>query len=398
LSAVLAEQPSARITRDGVEYFLLGTAHVSKQSVLAVQAEIASGQYDTVAVELCEARFKALNDPNALLKLDLGQVIRQGRVWLVAANLALSAFQRRIAEKFGIEPGAELKQAIDLAQKQSLKIKLIDRDIGSTLKRTQANLGFWKRSQLLTGLALTVTTNEDVEEADIEKLKQGDILESTFTEFASSSPEIYTPLIAERDRFMAAKLRSIGMLQEGKSVLAVVGAGHLKGIESYLREDHTPPHEVIDSLSQNPEPTWFGKAWPWLLLAVVLGGFAYGFAQNPGVGFEQILTWIMFTGGAAALGTAVALGHPLTILAALICAPFTTLHPAIGIGMVTALVQLWIRKPTVADLQQLHKDVGSLKGWYQNKAAHVLLVFICSNLFTILGQGLGIATIFKQLF
>src|SRR3569623_2737172 len=114
--ATLASQPIARVTRDGIEYTLLGTAHVSRASVVAVHALIARESFAAVAEELCESRYRALRDRDAWRNLDLLQIIRQGEAGMVAANLALSAYQRRLAEQFGIEPGAEMKAAAELAE------------------------------------------------------------------------------------------------------------------------------------------------------------------------------------------------------------------------------------------------------------------------------------------
>ena len=226
-------QPHAIVERDGVQYTLLGTAHVSHSSVEAVEDAIDSGDFDTVAVELDEARLQALTDPDSLAKLDLVQVIRKGRVAMFAANLALAAYQRRLAEQLGIEPGAELKRAAAVAKERGLGLELIDREVGLTFRRASSSLGFFGKMKLAAGLMAGLFSNEEMEEDEIEKLKEGDILEATFGEFAESSPALYESVIAERDRYMAARLRD--MPPGPREVLAVVGAGHLKGLAAHLR-------------------------------------------------------------------------------------------------------------------------------------------------------------------
>src|SRR5690606_38415855 len=93
----LATQPHAIVEREGVRFTLLGTAHVSRASVDAVRAAIATGDYDAIAVELDEQRLKAMTDPASLGNLDLVKVLRDGKTPLFAANLALAAYQRRLA-------------------------------------------------------------------------------------------------------------------------------------------------------------------------------------------------------------------------------------------------------------------------------------------------------------
>jgi Uncharacterized homolog of PrgY (pheromone shutdown protein) len=204
---LFAGQPVRVVERNGVRYTLLGTAHVSHASVQAVEAAIDSGRFDAVAVELDPQRLQALNDPDTLAKLDLVQVIRSGRVALFAANLALAAYQRRLAEQLGIEPGAELKRAVALAKERGLPVHLIDREVGLTFKRASRRLGFFGKLKLVAGLAGGLFASEDVGEEEIEKLKQGDMLEASFGEFASESPALYETIIGERDQYMATRLR-----------------------------------------------------------------------------------------------------------------------------------------------------------------------------------------------
>lgn len=380
----LAGQPIVEIERDGVHYTLLGTAHVSQSSADAVRALIAQRPFDAVAVELCEARHRAMTTPDAMAQLDIFQVIREGKIGLVTANLALSAYQRRLAEQLGVEPGAEMRAAIDASAEKSLPVWCIDRDIGVTLRRTYAAVGFWRRMTLMSGLAMSLVIKDEVDEAEIERLKQGDILESSFHEFASRDETLYRALIDERDRYMAANLRA-GNATPGQRVLAVVGAGHLAGLAKYLAEDQADPAEETLALKQVPPPKPWGK-WIGIALTVfVLGGFAWGFSQGADVGTQFVLRWILFTGIGGAIGCLLAGGHPLSILTAFAVSPFTPLHPALSSGMLSAWVEAWLRRPKVADFSQLRDDVGSPAGWWRNRVARVFVNFFLTNLGTAAG-------------
>ena len=380
----LHDQPHAIVERDGVRYTLLGTAHVSQASVDAVNAAMAHGSYDTIAVELDEQRHRALTDPDALSKLDLFQILREGKTGLVAANLALAAYQRRLAEQLGVEPGAELKAAANGATERGLRLSLIDRDVGITLKRAFRGLGFWGRSKLMAGLAASLFGDEAVDASEIEKLKQGDFLESSFGEFAASSPPLYRAVIAERDRFMAARLRQVGA-QGARDVLAVVGAGHLKGLAEHLRQDQDAPASALDELNALPPASNI----PWFTIIVtvfLVGGFAWGYQQGGvALGGDLLLKWALVTGIGGAIGCTVAGGHPLSILAAFIASPLTPLHPALASGNVSAVVEAWIRKPTYADFLRLRDDTATLKGWWRNRVARVLVNFFLTSLGTAIG-------------
>ncbi len=392
----LTAQPHAIVERDGVRYTLLGTAHVSRASVDAVRAAIATGAYDTVAVELDEQRLQAMTDPEALGRMDLVKVLREGKTPLFAANLALAAYQRRLAEQMGVEPGAELKAAAADAGARGLPLQLIDRNVGLTFRRAMQRLGWWGRAKVSASLLMGLLSSDEVGEDEIERLKQGDVLESSFSEFAGETPELYETIIAERDRYMAARLREAPA--GAREVLAVVGAGHLKGLAAHLRDDTTPPAEVLESLEQvKPK-----SRVPWMELVigtVVIGGFAWGFWQGGvDVGADLVLQWVLVTGILGALGCAIAGGHPLSILSAFIASPLTPLHPALASGTVSAVVEAMLRKPTYADFMALREDVNSARGWWRNRVARVLLNFFLTSLGTAIGVWTGGLRILGTLF
>lgn len=386
--ASIAGQPTALVERDGVRYTLLGTAHVSHASVDAVREAIDTGAFDTVAVELDPHRMQALTDPDALARLDLVKVLREGKTALFAANLGLAVYQRRLAEQLGIEPGAELKAAALEAQARGLRLALVDRDVGITFKRASQRLGWWGRAQLGGGLIAALFGDEQVGEQEIEKLKEGDLLEASFGEFAEGNPALYDVVIAERDRYMAARLRE-SAADGAREVLAVVGAGHLQGLARQLREDSAPAAEVrasLETVKQKSSVPWFTI----FLTAFVLGGFAWGFWHGgPKVGADLLLQWVLMTGLLGALGCLLAGGHPLSIVAAFLASPVTPLHPALASGTISALVEAWVRKPTYADFMALRGDTQTLRGWYRNRVSRILLNFFLTSLGTAIGVWTG---------
>jgi pheromone shutdown-related protein TraB len=393
----IQEQPTRQITRDGVEFTLLGTAHVSRASADAVKELAGSGEFDAIAVELCQARYDALTAERNWTDLDLYRVIREGKAGLVMANLALSAYQRRIAEQFGIEPGAEMRAATVAAKERNLPLQLVDRDLATTLRRSYASVPWYKRFYLMAGMALGMVSSEDIDEEAIEKLKEGDILESTFTEFAEQSPELFEALIAERDRYMAARLRQENADSSGQKVLVVIGAGHLEGLAKHLEEGSENPESERQKLEAMPPKSKWPRVIPWAIMVLVLSGFLIGFSRSPELGWQLVFFWVAINGGLAALGAMIARGHPLTVLSAVIAAPLTSLNPAIAAGMVTGLVESWVRKPRVSDLENLRFDITTLKGWFRNPATRILLVFFLSNLGSAIGTWVAGFKIFGAL-
>lgn len=395
---VLAAQPLARVQRDGVEFVLLGTAHVSRVSAEAVRAMLERESFDAVAVELCNSRYQSIRNPEAFRSLDLFQVIRQRKVGLVAANLALSAFQRRLAEQFHIEPGAEMKAAIDGAEQRGLPLWLIDREIGTTLKRAHRSVGFLDRMAIVGGLGASLLTREEVSEEEIEKLKQGDLLGSMFNEFARESPPLYEALIAERDRFMSAQLRRHAGEGSARKVLVVIGAGHLQGIEQELSTQRDAPQPLIDQLASTPP----ASRWPRIIAAavfvIIAAAIGLAFTRGARAGTDALLAWVLFTGGFAAIGAIAAAAHPLSVLAAFITAPLKPFRPGIPASAVSAGVEAWLRKPRVADFDALRDDVAHWSGWWKNRIARTLLNFMFVTFGTVLGEYTAGIHIIRTLF
>ncbi|OQX30548.1 MAG: conjugal transfer protein TraB [Candidatus Sedimenticola endophacoides] len=390
-------EPLEEIRLGGSTVLLLGTAHVSRASAEEVERLLDSGTFDAVAVELCPSRYHALIDPDALSRMDLFKVIREGKASMVAASLALGAYQQRLAEQFGIEPGAEQRAAITHARAHQKPVLLVDREIGTTLRRVLHSVSWWKRLGLFAGLLASVVSRDDVSEEEIERLKEGDMLETTFAEFAEDRQDLYGPLIDERDRYMAARLLEEIAGEGHENILVVIGAGHLKGIKGYLEQGMENPARCIAELERLPRPRRWPKLIPWLIVALVLVGFGLGFARSPELGWQLVLDWVLINGGLSALGALAAAAHPLTVIAAFLAAPLTSLNPTVGAGMVTAGVEIYLRRPQVGDFAQLRHATTQLSGWWKNRVSRTLLVFLFSTLGSAVGTYLAGFRIFGRL-
>ncbi|WP_018949264.1 TraB/GumN family protein [Thioalkalivibrio sp. ALMg11] len=395
---LIADEPHRVLQLGDTEVVVLGTAHVSRASADKVRALIDTGAFDSVAVELCESRQRAMLDPDAVGRMDLFSVMRKGQAPMIAASLALGAYQQRLADQYGIEPGAEMRAAMDGALDNGLPLALIDRDIGLTLRRTYRAVRWWERMGLIGGLFSSVLSREKIDESEIERLKEGDMLESTFSEFAEQSEDLYRTLIEERDHYMAAHLRRLAANPETRCILAVVGAGHLPGIAEQAEDHLTPPDAILDALDQAPPKARWPKVVPWVVIGIILAGFAIGFSRNPDIGLQMVIDWVLINGGLAALGAIIALAHPLTVLTAALAAPLTSLNPTIGVGFVAAAAELYLRKPRVSDFASLRQDTTTPRGWWRNRVSRVLLVFLLTTLGSAAGTYIGGARVFSHLF
>ena len=399
LSNLLENQPHKEVSFEGVEFLLLGTAHVSQKSADTVKALMDTKAFDTVAIELDELRYQAITDQNRYKNMDLISIIKNKQTGLIATNLALSAYQNRLAEQLGVEPGAEMKQAIVSAEELNIPLWKIDRSVGITMKRTWRSLRFLEKVNLIFGFG-GFFEKEDISEKEIEKLKSGDMLESTFNEFSENSESLYKSLIDERDLFMASRLKQSVQNKppqdKPKRVLAIVGAGHLKGLSNYMEQSFETDKTINQLNTLPPKPLWV-KLLPWIISLVILSGFAWGFATNKELGFELVKTWFIYNGVLSGLGALVAGAHPLTILSAVVAAPFTSLNPTIAAGMVAALVETMLRKPKVHHFESLQTDAMKLKGWWGNPVTRILMIFIFTNLGSAVATWVSGFKIFNQL-
>lgn len=391
-------EPIKTFEVEGHKITILGTAHISQASADKVKELIATGEFDAVAVELCPSRHKAIVNPDLLAKMDLFQVIQKGQASMVAASLALGAFQQRMAERLGIEPGAEMRTAIKDATEAKLPVLLIDREIGTTLKRIYSNVPWWRRMELYSGLLASILSRETVSAEEIERLKEGDVLESAFSQLAEKEKHLFKPLISERDEYMSARLLKESMENKYQHTLAVVGAGHMKGISQFMQTGSiSNPDETLKELDTIPASSNWFKYLPWIIVILILFGFTIGFNRSSEVGIAMIIDWVLINGGLAALGALIALAHPLTILTAFLAAPLTSLNPMIGAGMVTAAVETFLRKPQVGDFSRLRSDATSLRGWWQNQVTRILLIFMFSSLGSAIGTYVAGFKIFERI-
>jgi|TARA_B100001094_G_scaffold11728_1_gene10402 pheromone shutdown-related protein TraB len=360
---------------------ILGTAHVSTASVEAVREQISTYKPDLVAVELCESRHQALTSNRRLDKEGLLKVVKEGKAPLVLLQSLLAAEQRKMGLDEGQQPGAELLAAVQEAEAAELDVALIDRDIQTTLRRAWKKMRFFEKVKILWSL-LGDDEDEDAPEVS-ELLENQDLLSSLMEELRTFSPGAGTVLIDERDAFLAGKISQLN--QSDKKILAVVGAGHLQGIEKHLAKGTVASDESLNDLNQLPTSSRFSKSVPWLIPAFVMSLMIYFIATGERVNLIEMFTvWTAANAVFAALGCALARGHPLAILTAAAASPITSLNPTLAAGWFAGYVQLKIKEPTAEDLQQFLK-LESLGSFWSNKAGRVLMVTSLSNLGSMAG-------------
>ncbi len=370
---------------------ILGTAHVSSESVELVRNQIEEWGPDLVAVELCPSRMAALTEPESLDSEDLLKIIKEGRSAMILLQSALAAQQRRMGISSGEKPGAELLAAVNAAEESDIAVEMIDRDVVITLRRAWRKMGMIEKWRILNALLW----EEDDEEVSIDEvLGNSDLLSSMMEEAREVAPRAGEVLIDERDAFLAGRIQQI----RGKGkVLAVIGAGHLSGVVQNLGEPAMETTSRLAELSEEPPKS----VWPIALMAAIpvfllgaVGWMAYNGEMEELKQTAQ--TWLVLNALLAGLGVLIARGHPLSILVGAVASPITSLNPTLAAGWFAGYTQLKVASPTGKDAQDFLKlDETSL--FWKNRVGRVLLVTALGNVGSMVGAWLAGASILGML-
>ena len=370
---------------------ILGTAHVSSESVELVRNQIEEWGPDLVAVELCPSRMAALTEPESLESEDLLKIIKEGRSAMILLQSALAAQQRRMGISSGEKPGAELLAAVNAAEESDIAVEMIDRDVVITLRRAWRKMGMIEKWRILNALLW----EEDDEEVSIDEvLGNSDLLSSMMEEAREVAPRAGEVLIDERDAFLAGRIQQI----RGKGkVLAVIGAGHLSGVVQNLGEPAMETTSRLAELSEEPPKS----VWPIALMAAIpvfllgaVGWMAYNGEMEELKQTAQ--TWLVLNALLAGLGVLIARGHPLSILVGAVASPITSLNPTLAAGWFAGYTQLKVASPTGKDAQDFLKlDETSL--FWKNRVGRVLLVTALGNVGSMVGAWLAGASILGML-
>ena len=368
---------------NGRKIILVGTAHVSQASIDEVNSTIEKFHPSAVAIELDQGRFDSLTQKDAWQKMDIVKVLKKKQGFLLMANVILASYQKRMGQKQKVAPGAEMMAAIEKSKELGIPTTMVDRPIAVTLRRAWAKNSFWGKMKLLGAMLSSVFQKEEVDPAEIEKLKVQSEMDSMMSELSKYLPKVKEVLIDERDRYLASHI----LETEGDVVLAVLGAGHLPGVQKWIEEISAGQKSGdCTEISEVPKKSVASKILPWLIplliVALIAISFVYGGAE---MGKKAVGSWVLWNAVLAGIGALIGGAHPVTILVSLVSAPFTSLCPFIGVGVVAGIVQAVVCKPRVGDIEKMTDDAGSFKGFYKNRILRVLMVFIFSSIGSTIG-------------
>ena len=369
------------------EIYILGTAHVSKISKEEVLKTIDENAFDTICIELDQRRYNSLNNPKKWEETNIIDVIKKKQTGFLLANLILSSYQKRVASKINSQSGIEMITAIKEAKEKNIHLELIDRDIQTTFSRIYQKHNLWQKAKLIVSLISAIFDDEEINDKDIEALKQEDILDMALKDIEKAFPIVSEVLIDERNKILAQNIKKA----PGKKILAIVGAAHIPGILKYINEDID-----ITEINNKVIKPKSSKIKGWIIPALIISMIAITCFKNFDQDKNQMLVWLIVNGGLSALGALIAFAHPLSVITAFIAAPITSLNPLLAAGWFAGIMEAYLRKPKVSDLQNIDEAANSLKGLYQNRFTHVLIVVILANVGSSIGTFIAGLDIFKS--
>ncbi len=372
-----------RVDVAGRTIFLVGTAHVSQRSVDLVREVIGRERPDAVCIELDEGRYTALSEKKQFEEQDLREVLKKKQLATLMLNLVLASYQRRLGLKLGVAPGSELLEAARVAEEHEIPFILCDRDVRITLRRAWQSISWWQRLRLLGEVSVGVFEDAEISEDELERIRDQDVVTEVMNELGRMMPDLKRVLIDERDAYLAHEI----LEASGERIVAVVGAGHIAGMKERLEREVRADMDEITSI---PADSKGWKIFGWSIPLLISGSIAaIAVTQGAEAAGENAMIWFLANAIPSGIGALLALGHPLTIAAAALSAPFTSLSPLIGAGYVAAFTQLWAKPPLVADFRSIADDLAIPSRWWRSRLMRIFLVFLLSTLGSVVGTYTG---------
>ncbi|MBT3262099.1 TraB family protein [Candidatus Woesearchaeota archaeon] len=218
----------------------VGTSHISKDSIQEVQESISENKPKLIAIELDKPRlYSLISKKKRKLKIsDIKKIGIKGYLFGVLG----SWIEHKMGKITGATPGSEMKKAISIAKKEKIPIALIDQDISITLKNISKRITWKEKFRFLKEILTAVFSKNSKNkiEIDISKVPPQKMIEKLTKKMKKAYPSIYKSLITDRDLYMARNLYKISNLHKDEQIVAVLGAGHVKGIIKLLKKQKWP--------------------------------------------------------------------------------------------------------------------------------------------------------------
>ena len=214
--------------------YLIGTSHISIESIKEVKKAFKTINPDILALELDKKRLLALISAKKT-KLSLKELKKLGlKAYLF--NLLGAYAEKKLGSSVGIKPGTEMKIAYSLAKKQKAKIALIDQDIEITLKKLSSRLTWKEKFTFIKDILKALILRKQEIKFDLRKVPSEEQIRVMISKVKNSYPSFYLTLVKERNIYMAKALKTLIAHNKSRKILALIGAGHEKTLLSLIKK------------------------------------------------------------------------------------------------------------------------------------------------------------------
>jgi pheromone shutdown-related protein TraB len=371
------------------EIIVVGTAHISEESIAEVRRTIEEERPDVVAVELDPGRYQALTQPEQQ-SASIKDILSSGKLNQFLVHWLLAYVQNKLGAEVGVKPGSEMLSAIDTARSVGASVALVDRDINVTIARFWAKMRLIEKLKMLIAL-LGITTSD--EEIDLDEITNDDVISQLVTELRQFSPNAAQVLVDERDAYLAGNLLKL----RGK-IVAVVGAGHKEGIKNYIEHPERVPS--LEDLNTVPKKRFnFTKIVGVAFLAVIIGLFALIILSGAPLAVVLLAFgyWFVLHAVFAAGFATASRSHPLAIAASAGYAGFSPFIPIpfLKVGVIAGLIEAAKRPPGTEDFTGITK-IASVRELLSNKVFRILVVAVAVNVGSSLATFISLLVIFPM--
>lgn len=372
---------------------LLGTAHVSKESVKEVEELILKKQPKYICIELDKQRYDNLVNDEQWKNTDIVSVIKNKQFPGLVMQVIIASVQKKFSLTTNSEPAGEFKKAIELAKQTNAEIILIDRNIKITLNRIWRKLTLFNKVDIITSFIFG-SDDTELTENSIQDIMKDDVIELAFSSFKEKLPIIHKVLVEERDEYMANNILELTTKEE---VVVIIGKAHLNGIFNKVKSNsNTHNNAELDII---PNKTLGTKLANWsfsiLIIVLLIASFVFG---DYNVGMDQLKQWILWNSSLAAIFTLLARGSFISAIVAFLTAPIGAISPALSVGIFVAFSEAIVKKPTVNDMANIFEDTSSIKNILNNKFLKIIVLFFVSSLGGAIGNIIGGSQLIKNLF
>ncbi|MFW3578675.1 TraB/GumN family protein [Vagococcus fluvialis] len=372
---------------------LLGTAHISKESVKEVEELILKKQPKYICIELDKQRYDNLVNDEQWKNTDIVSVIKNKQFPGLVMQVIIASVQKKFSLTTNSEPAGEFKKAIELAKQTNAEIILIDRNIKITLNRIWRKLTLFNKVDIITSFIFG-SDDTELTENSIQDIMKDDVMELAFSSFKEKLPIIHKVLVEERDEYMANNILELTTKEE---VVVIIGKAHLNGIFNKVKSNsNTHNNAELDII---PNKTLGTKLANWsfsiLIIVLLIASFVFG---DYNVGMDQLKQWILWNSSLAAIFTLLARGSFISAIVAFLTAPIGAISPALSVGIFVAFSEAIVKKPTVNDMANIFEDTSSIKNILNNKFLKIIVLFFVSSLGGAIGNIIGGSQLIKNLF